>query len=104
MDLWIRSQDRERLLKVDNIYITENNDKTDDEYGTVMIYEYTDSESQCLLGIYKTKERALEVLEEIQGEIEIPSYNKSGNYQDLDLFVKSKIFNQMTIVYEMPKA
>ena len=53
MELWIRSQDREILVKVSQIYI-------DDYNGTEI------RSKDFILGQYKTKERALEVLDEIQ--------------------------------------
>ena len=58
MELWIRSQDKLELLKAGNIQIHEDEDKTIHiwSYGTLKAY----------LGQYTTKERALEVLDEIQ--------------------------------------
>ena len=67
MDLWVRSQDRKRLLKVDLLSIKDFfNIVSDDFY---------------VLGTYETEERALEVLDEIQG----------------------KIVEGMIKIYEMPK-
>jgi hypothetical protein len=54
MELWVRSQDKEILLKVNELEIEAN-----------MIIAFDNSKYQCL-GTYKTKERALEVLDEIQ--------------------------------------
>jgi len=56
MELWIRSQDKEKLLKVDEIHLGLNK-------------EYVDSDiwvNNWIVGEYETKERALEVLDEIQ--------------------------------------
>lgn len=53
MELWIRSQDKEYLEKVEKIYMWGN---APDGYVI---------ESKGELGTYKTKERALEVLDEI---------------------------------------
>lgn len=53
MDLWIRSQDRDELIKADNIYITTCNE------GWAI-------RSGIILGKYRTRERALEILDEIQ--------------------------------------
>lgn len=77
MKLWIRSQDREtlRLAEMLDIYGLE-----DDEEKRFAI-----EESGVDIGCYKSKERALEVLDEIQ--IEISKF----------LGTKSEI------VYEMPK-
>lgn len=73
MELWIRSQDRESLYKIDCLYVG----------GTY------NNEIQCVsgsLGKYKSKERALEVLDEIQNYIS-------------DLLDNRIVEN----VYEMPK-
>lgn len=56
MELWIRSQQKTNLYKIDNINI-DDNDYT--------LY-YQLSWGQVELGQYKSKERALEVLDEIQ--------------------------------------
>ena len=85
MELWIRSQDKEKLLKVNDIAIEMN-----------MIYGYYDKNTEYeLLGQYKSKERALEVLDEIQRKIE--SYKTEFNDSGITLKEVS------TVVYEMPK-
>lgn len=58
MNLWIRSQDKEILMIVNTILLAE------DEIGTI-IGIGIDGKIKLSLGKYKTKERALEVLEEI---------------------------------------
>ena len=55
MELWIRSQDRDYLIKVKSLVIEESN------YNIYQIFG-----DSRYLGKYKTKERALEVLDEIQ--------------------------------------
>ncbi len=57
MELWIRSQDKRELQKADDIYISTLEDKTVKTF---------DGSIEINLGTYKTKERALEVLDEIQ--------------------------------------
>ena len=85
MELWIRSQDKEKLLKVNDIAIEMN-----------MIYGYYDKNTEYeLLGQYKSKERALEVLDEIQRKIE--SYK--SEYNDSGITFKEV----STVVYEMPE-
>ena len=64
MDLWIRSQDKTILMKVNRICFERN---IDDE---PTIYGYENYDNYERLGIYKTKERALEVLDEIQEYIQ----------------------------------
>lgn len=58
MELWIRSQDKMKLVKVNYCYIMDQQDHF------TIIGETIDSGP--IVGIYKTKERALEVLDEIQ--------------------------------------
>lgn len=58
MELWIRSQNKKCLLRASMF------DLDNDETG---IYCYSNEENFCLLGKYKSKERALEILDEIQG-------------------------------------
>ena len=57
MELWIRSQDKECLVKISNIqYIYKNY-----IHGLGTYYD-----NLKILGEYKTKERAIEVLDEIE--------------------------------------
>ena len=59
MDLWIKSQDRTKLVKADNISYMD----TAEDYERKVHSLWNDCKG--ILGIYKTKERALEVLDEI---------------------------------------
>lgn len=62
MDLWIRSQDKEELLKINNrIFVKEITNA-----GFSIENDLCVDDSFISLGIYKTKERSLEVLDEIQ--------------------------------------
>ena len=58
MNLWIRSQDRIKLIKVDEVKIETV------KGGNTFIYSHTTD-----LGTYTTRERALEILDEIQKDI-----------------------------------
>ena len=58
MELWIRSQDKMKLVKVNYCYIMDRQDHF------TIIGETIDSGP--IVGTYATKERALEVLDEIQ--------------------------------------
>lgn len=84
MELWIRSQDKSSIVKVDNLYVSIGNyicyyvEKGKEVPGT---YYRPSGE----LGIYETKERAIEVLDEIQQYILLPNIDNS-NY-----------------IYQMPK-
>ena len=55
MELWVRSQDRIKLIKVDEVKIETV------KGGNTFIYSHATD-----LGTYTTRERALEVLDEIQ--------------------------------------
>lgn len=77
MELWIRSQSKEYLTPIKNpICICDNNKIV-----------YKESASYIMtLAEYKTKERAIEVLDEIQ-----------------DLLQNAYVVNTSRIVYQMPK-
>lgn len=80
MNLWIRSQDKRILQKVTNIYLDAN-------YEDKRISTYDGNNgNNTELGSYKTKERAMEILEEI-----------------IDLWQNAYIGNAHRIVYQMPK-
>lgn len=65
MELWIRSQDKKSLTKVSNVeYTYEEGNLYTDVRGKHYIGTYYDNLK--ILGEYKSKERALEVLDEIQ--------------------------------------
>lgn len=101
MNLWIRSQDKEDLIKVDNLglaYLGKYNFV--DKIGDIHREEYhiCQFEENChtTLGYYKTKERAIEVLDEIQEA-------KLGNFHyrcNSNVKVSSK---EDTIIYQMPE-
>lgn len=61
MDLWIRTQDKEILLKVDRFGIEEYNN----DYG-IVTYERIGTKKEFGLGLYKTKERSIEIINELQ--------------------------------------
>ena len=88
MELWIRSQDKEtlRLANMLDIY-----DGSVDEEKCFVI-----EESGVDLGSYKTKERALEVLDEIQQLIEDLQYMSYAIPND-------KFTSYRPNVYNMPK-
>ena len=80
MNLWIRSQDKERLGKI--VYLELKND----DYGFYLI-GWRDKFEGTRMATYKTKERALEVLDEIQEYIQHDCIDRG--------FVAT--------IYEMPK-
>ena len=70
MELWVRSQDKRILQKVDNIFLNAN-------YDNKRICSY-DNDNEIELGTYETKERALEALDEIQQYISLPNIENSA--------------------------
>ena len=82
MELWIRSQDKMLLEKVDGITL--------DRKG-VEIYS---TSTGRIFGIYKTKERALEVLDEIQ---------KLDIANNLNIEVSCYAYSLIKVTYNMPK-
>jgi len=94
MELWVRSQDKEILVKVNNLsLIFSNKDETCEIINSFEDHQYWE------LGTYKSKERALEVLNEIQEHL-----LKMGENEILT--DKIGIMNGIKhygIIYEMPK-
>lgn len=86
MELWVRSQDKRILQKVDNIFLDAN-------YENKRISTY-DGES-IELGTYKTKERAIEVLDEIQNKINLINLGHDFGSPMIDL-------KNPTYIYQMP--
>ena len=104
MELWVRSQNKKRLMKVEMVEFDKQKD------GGAIIYSH-----EYMLGEYSTKERALEVLDEIQNKLK-PKYilNSSSIRPDGDRWVENGIIMQKynanarieeipIYVYEMPK-
>lgn len=67
MELWVRSQDKTFLRKVNTIGIVEGRD-----------FWSIDENLTVSFGKYKTKERAIEVLDEIQNYILLPNTDNSA--------------------------
>lgn len=76
MELWIRSQSKETLMKVTKVHICD---------GVIFANGYTEFDER--IGEYATKERVLEVLDEIQRHLVVIN-DKNDN---------------LFYVYEMPK-
>lgn len=95
MDLWIRSQDREMFRINPELEIHKDNDE---KFLILDTKGSTDYYIAKILGEYKTRDRALEILDDIQrwisGEIITKRLNQT-NGNMLNIFP--------TIVYDMPK-
>lgn len=100
MNLWIRSQDKERLIKISSVFMEYNGDVDPN------IHTYKISGDKCVeLGIYKTKERTLEVLDEIQtiirkNKIVELTFSRIPDSSLDNIKVKDLLDS---IVYEMPE-
>lgn len=94
MDLWIRSQDRKRLIKVKDIYVVEDKSNSVSYVGNTIVGH---------LGQYKNLDRALEILDEIQ-KILFFDANYQGSYEWIDIQIKGLMTKSMIgCVYQMPK-
>ena len=94
MTLWIRTQDKESLLSVTFLHIS--NERTIGKNGFAVCSGGFD------LGTYETEERALEILNEIQEFMTFDEKNYEGNnktsYQLCNVY-KSNVL----MIYNMPK-
>lgn len=89
--MWIRSQSKETLLKATKIFIHDN-----------QVFASMEDGFDEMVGEYKSKERAIEVLDEIQERIS-PKFNYEGNNEEVDIFIKTQILNSMIAGYQMPE-
>lgn len=92
MNLWIRSQDGECLMKVDRLDIDYTN-------GT---YKIKAGGYQTTLAEYKSKTRALEILDEVYNGLAF-DFNINDSYEVADIYIKNEILKQMVKLYYMPK-
>ena len=102
MELWVRNQDKERLLKIKDIFL----DYDGYHCNKFHLITYDDKKYEINLGTYKTKERALEVLDEIQniirGKYAISLDMKAALSKGISKNDAEKMFMQMA-VYQMPE-
>ena len=94
MNLWVHNQDKTIFQKVDNLLISDG----DNAEGTFNIY--TNSlPAQNVLGRYKTKERAIEILDEIQNKMLNGVFAKkiNGLGEEVDLIPMP------ILIYNMPE-
>lgn len=87
MNLWIRTQDRKKLVLINTLSIAENTSRSILGFGI-------DGHVKVELGDYDTEERALEVLDEIQELLE--------PVHIADISKKEGIIGA-NILYEMPQ-
>ena len=96
MELWVRSQSKQTLIKAEKIF-------TEDEE----VYATTNSEFNERIGVYKSKERALEVLDEIEERICLLNIMSLVNDTNLLISLKKVIgedkIKGLSYPYQMPK-
>ncbi|MDY2804534.1 MAG: hypothetical protein SOT91_04135 [Bacilli bacterium] len=95
MELWIRSQDKKNLVKIRQISLNYQNNKQIIANYTPELYENSGGYYE-LLGTYKTKERALEILDEIQNKINLINLGHDFGSPMIDL-------KNPTYIYQMPE-
>lgn len=86
MELWIRTQDKETILKTDRLDYDFS-----DGHHRIMANTF-----ETLIAEYKTKKRALEVLDEIQNKINLINLGCDFGSPMIDL--KNPIY-----IYQMPE-
>ena len=90
MDLWIRSQDKMMLVKVNEVAMC----KLCDSYDIMVT---TDVHHQFICGTYSTKEKALKVLDEIQCLL-VDRYTMDPTYS-----FGGKALPRTCAIYQMPQ-
>ena len=99
MELWIRSQDKKKLCQ--SRYLELDNDETG-------IFCFNGESYSVFAGKYKTKERALEVLDNIETIILLQSMYKYDNKELIQAWEnlsedEIKKLRKQICVYEMPE-
>lgn len=114
MELWVRSQDKNNLKKVNNIYVEHITKDYDSWVGNIYSQPYVITSDNGNLGFYGTKERALEILDEIQRILHPTVFMSAEINTDDNNWVENGIIYQKykdnfkiqelsTYVYEMPE-
>lgn len=98
MDLWIRSQNKEILQKTNALFIAHSEEN---------LWSIIDNQNMTKYGTYKTYERALEVLGEIDERIMLLNTFSIAKDRDILLALKNALPEEklqgLAYPYEMPK-
>lgn len=103
MELWIRSQNKEMLANVNILCVEKGEKHINLEEG----YDIVDD--KCRYGRYKTKERALQILDEIENilkpKIKYTKGKINGSFNGVVIRNEdtTEIKEFSTFVYEMPE-
>ena len=100
--LSIRTQNRMALVPYNNVIEIYENGKRDEFNKWVSTGKFKITLNDALLGVYATKERALEVLYEIETAIE---KNNFTNYEYFDGYIEKVVEYKYKLqtIYQMPK-
>ena len=98
MELWVRSQDKNNLKKANDIYVEHITKDYDSWIGNIHSQPYVITSDNGNLGFYGTKERALEILDDIQDKLINCTFaeKRNGLNETID-FMPNSIY-----VYQMP--
>ena len=96
MELWIRTQDRAKLLIVKELELQKV------AHQKLAIIWGGTKDNYRSLGKYSTEERAMQVMDEIENFITIRMKN-TGTYEENDLLIKSEIVKNQIKIFEMPE-
>ncbi len=106
MDLWIRSQDKMNLVKIRQISLNYSNTKQIIANYMPDIFENSGKYYE-LLATYETKERALEILDEIQQILKSETIETETKYIDNQVYetkiTRKPLIPKNIVIYEMPK-
>ena len=92
MELWIRSQNRKELVAINNLVVIENR-----------IVFINNGNGRVTLGTYKTEERALEVLEDINAYKDTMHMLELSDSSNISVLIKEIMARTDTFTYLMPK-
>ena len=96
MDLWIRSQDKELLANAKAFELQQHY-----ENSPCQIFAVWNNNFMCI-GVYKTKERAIEILDEIQNILK-PQLIIKNSGKIIGSFEDTLVREGATYVYQMPE-
>ena len=94
MNLWIRSQNKKKLVKIDMLQI--HKEQQDDKLPFYILDSYN------LLGAYSTEERALEILNNIQNIINAKTIIKFNSFVPQEHIKKVKDAIDKNSIIELP--
>ena len=85
--MYIRTQDREKLIPINNLTIALESEQRMIYSNNIVAYS-NNNNNYYILGFYKTKDRAIEILDDIQKTLQccfscnVSSSSKIPNYKD----------------------